>query len=100
MQFPELLIGLGVVVEIRAFLDYLEEIKDAAGIDIFTNHGKLLLIIKNDPGYPIKYYLNKSGLSYGCFYKSLNKLRKLGIVKDESSQIDARVKIIKIAINA
>ncbi len=56
--------------------------------------GELLFLIKDDPGQPVKYYMNKSGMSARWFNEILRQLLASKLVEQEPCETDGRRKLL------
>lgn len=63
-------------------------------IPLLRSEARLLAIIKDEPGHPVKYYMNKSDMSYRGFFNSLGLLTTTGLVSEEASEVDRRQKLL------
>ena len=63
-------------------------------IQFVTKEGELLLLIKQEPSHPVKYYMNKSGMSSRWFNEVLKKLLEANLVKQERCSRDSRRKLL------
>ena len=80
------------------YLDALTEITElqaSSGAQFMRKEAELLLIIKRDPGHPVKYYMSKSGLSSRWFNEILRQLVACDLVKQEPCASDCRRKLLK-----
>lgn len=72
----------------------LAQLEEKFQIPILRSEAQLLALIKREPGNPVKYYLNKSGLSSRWFYKVLKQLVDCGLIAEGSNSADARQKLL------
>lgn len=63
-------------------------------ITLLRSEARLLAIIKGEPGHPVKYYMNKSDMSYRGFFNSLGLLTTTGLVREQVSEVDRRQKLL------
>lgn len=75
-------------------LQRLHELEPALPIEILRNEGRLLALIKGEPGHPVKYYMNKSPLSYRGFFNTLSLLTAGGLVQETVNAADKRQKLL------
>ncbi len=75
-------------------LRILHEVEEQFQTSFLTTEGKLLLLIKSQPGNNVKYYMNQSGLSYRGYYNIIRKLRERSLVQMSTSEIDSRARCI------
>ena len=81
-------------MDLAGTLMMLHRLEKKVETNFLTSEGKILCLIKTEPGHNIKYYLNKSGLSYRGFYNALTKLRKANMVEIIKSSYDSRMNLI------
>ena len=72
----------------------LYELEERLQTTFLTSEGKLLLLIKSQPGKNVKYYMNQSGLSYRGYYNIIRKLRERSLVHMSTSEVDNRARCI------
>ena len=70
------------------------ELQNTSGVQIIRKEGELLLMIKQQPGLPVKYYMSKSGMSSRWFNEILKQLMACKLVRQEPCQQDARRKLL------
>lgn len=70
------------------------ELQNSSGVQIIRKEGELLFMIKQEPGLPVKYYMNKSGMSSRWFNEILKQLMAFELVRQEPCQRDARRKLL------
>jgi DNA-binding MarR family transcriptional regulator len=75
-------------------LRHLLKIQQDRSVQIVTKEGELLLLIKQEPRQPVKYYMNKSGMSARWFNEILKKLLEANLVKQEKCAGDSRRKLL------
>jgi DNA-binding MarR family transcriptional regulator len=72
----------------------LSSVEHSAPISILRTEARLLGLIKGDPGHAVKYYLNKSGMSYRGFFNTLGILMRNGMIREEKNEVDKRQKLL------
>lgn len=75
-------------------LRHLLAMQQNRSIQFVTKEGELLLLIKQEPSQPVKYYMNKSGMSARWFNEVLKKLLEADLVKQEKCSSDSRRKLL------
>ena len=75
-------------------LRYLLELQEASDIQIIRKEGEVLLLIKQEPRQPVKYYMNKSGMSARWFNEILKQLLASKLVIQETCVNDSRRKLL------
>lgn len=70
------------------------EFQISSGVQIIRKEGEVLLMIKREPGQPVKYYMNRSGISSRWFNEILKQLMAAKLVKQEPCIHDARRKLL------
>ncbi len=70
------------------------ELQNSSGVQIIRKEGELLFMIKQEPGRPVKFYMNKSGMSSRWFNEILKQLMAFELVKQEPCAQDARRKLL------
>ena len=83
---------------IRAFnaaLKHVFEFQEARDIQIVRKEGELLFLIKQEPRQPVKYYMNKSGMSARWFNEILKQLIASNLVIQEQCSKDSRRRLLR-----
>lgn len=83
---------------IRAFnaaLKHVFEFQEARDIQIVQKEGELLFLIKQEPRQPVKYYMNKSGMSARWFNEILKQLIASNLVTQEQCSKDSRRRLLR-----
>ncbi len=83
---------------IRAFnaaLKHVFEFQEARDIQIVRKEGELLFLIKQEPRQPVKYYMNKSGMSARWFNEILKQLIASNLVSQEQCSKDSRRRLLR-----
>jgi DNA-binding MarR family transcriptional regulator len=75
-------------------LRYLTNFQQESGLQIIRKEGEVLLLIKLEPGQPVKYYMNKSGMSSRWFNEILKQLLTSKLVVQETCPDDSRRKLL------
>jgi len=86
--------GKGPIDNLDDKLRHLLKIQQDRSVQIVTKEGELLLLIKQEPRQPVKYYMNKSGMSARWFNEILKKLLEANLVKQEKCPSDSRRKLL------
>jgi DNA-binding MarR family transcriptional regulator len=73
-------------------IDYLAELETQADVKMLSAEGRLLKLIKSDPGHYIKYYLSLSGLSSRWFAILVDQLVEADLIARERCEKDIRGK--------
>ncbi len=76
------------------FLRYLATFQQENGVQFMRKEGDVLLLIKQEPGQPVKYYMNKSGMSSRWFNEILKQLLTAKLVVQETCPDDSRRKLL------
>ena len=76
-------------------LAVIAELQASSGVQFIRREGELLLLVKQDPGHPVKYYMSKSGMSARWFNEILRQLVACGLVRQEHCTFDARRKLLR-----
>lgn len=76
-------------------LKYLFDLQKSNDIQIVRKEGELLFLIKQEPRQPVKYYMNKSGMSARWFNEILKQLIASNLVTQETCQEDCRRKLLR-----
>lgn len=76
------------------FLRYLATFQQESGVQFMRKEGDVLLLIKQEPGQPVKYYMNKSGMSSRWFNEILKQLLASKLVVQETCPDDSRRKLL------
>ena len=75
-------------------LRYLATFQQEIGLPFMRKEGEVLLLIKQEPGQPVKYYMNKSGMSSRWFNEILKQLLASKLVVQETCPYDSRRKLL------
>lgn len=75
-------------------LRYLTNFQQESGLQVIRKEGEVLLLIKLEPGQPVKYYMNKSGISSRWFNEILKHLLASKLVVQETCPYDSRRKLL------
>ena len=75
-------------------LRYLATFQQEIGLQVMRKEGDVLLLIKQEPGQPVKYYMNKSGMSSRWFNEILKQLLAAKLVVQETCPYDSRRKLL------
>lgn len=75
-------------------LRYLATFQQESGVQFMRKEGDVLLLIKQEPGQPVKYYMNKSGMSSRWFNEILKQLLTAKLVVQETCPDDSRRKLL------
>jgi hypothetical protein len=75
-------------------LRYLTNFQKESGLQVIRKEGEVLLLIKLEPGQPVKYYMNKSGMSSRWFNEILKHLLASKLVVQETCPYDSRRKLL------
>jgi DNA-binding MarR family transcriptional regulator len=75
-------------------LRYLMNFQQESGVQVIRKEGEVLLLIKQEPGQPVKYYMNKSGMSSRWFNEILKQLLAAKLVVQETCPDDSRRKLL------
>ena len=75
-------------------LRYLATFQQESGVQFMRKEGDVLLLIKQEPGQPVKYYMNKSGMSSRWFNEILKQLVASKLVVQETCPDDGRRKLL------
>ncbi len=75
-------------------LRYLTNFQKESGLQVIRKEGEVLLLIKLEPGQPVKYYMNKSGMSSRWFNEILKQLLTSKLVTQETCPYDSRRKLL------
>ncbi len=76
------------------FLRHLDTFQQESGVQFMRKEGDVLLLIKQEPGQPVKYYMNKSGMSSRWFNEILKQLLTAKLVVQETCPDDSRRKLL------
>jgi DNA-binding MarR family transcriptional regulator len=76
-------------------LKYLFELQKSNDIQIVRKEGELLFLIKQEPRQPVKYYMDKSGMSARWFNEILKQLIASNLVTQETCEEDCRRKLLR-----
>ena len=75
-------------------LRHLTNFQQESGLQVIRKEGEVLLLIKLEPGQPVKYYMNKSGMSSRWFNEILKQLLTSKLVVQETCPYDSRRKLL------
>lgn len=75
-------------------LRHLATFQQESGLQVIRKEGEVLLLIKQEPGQPVKYYMNKSGMSSRWFNEILKQLLTAKLVVQEACPDDSRRKLL------
>lgn len=76
-------------------LKYIFELQALKDIQIVRKEGEILFLIKQEPMRPVKYYMNKSGMSARWFNEILKQLIASDLVIQEQCSEDSRRKLLR-----
>jgi DNA-binding MarR family transcriptional regulator len=76
-------------------LKHIFELQESSDIQIVRKEGELLFLIKQEPRRPVKYYMNKSGMSARWFNEILKLLIASDLVIQEQCSEDSRRKLLR-----
>lgn len=76
-------------------LKHLFELQKSSDIQIVRKEGELLFLIKQEPRQPVKYYMNKAGMSARWFNEVLKQLIASELVTQEPCQQDSRRRLLR-----
>jgi len=82
-------------LDIHDILTKILKIQQISNIQIMRKEGELLFLIKDDPGQPVKYYMNKSGMSARWFNEILRQLLASKLVEQGPCAIDSRRRLLR-----
>ena len=78
----------------RDILQFLLELQQTSGVPMVRKEGEVLFLIKEEPHQPVKYYMNKSGMSSRWFNEILKQLLTSKLVVQETCPDDSRRKLL------
>ena len=78
----------------RDILQFLLELQQTSGVPMVRKEGEVLFLIKKEPRQPVKYYMNKSGMSSRWFNEILKQLLTSKLVVQETCPNDSRRKLL------
>ncbi len=84
-----------VFVHLMQRLKHVFEFQEARDIQIVRKEGELLFLIKQEPRQPVKYYMNKSGMSARWFNEILKQLIASDLVTQEQCSKDSRRRLLR-----
>lgn len=84
-----------VIDQALASLTSVIQLENTFDINALTQEARVLALIKNTPGRPLKYYLTSSGLSQRWFSIIIDKLLKAGLIEKLDSETDERSKTLR-----
>jgi hypothetical protein len=76
-------------------LQFLLQLQQVSGVPMVRKEGEVLFLIKKEPRQPVKYYMNKSGMSARWFNEILRQLLASNLVVQEPCAIDSRRKLLR-----
>lgn len=76
-------------------LKHIFDVQESKNIQIVRKEGELLFLIKQEPRRPVKYYMNKSGMSARWFNEILKQLIASDLVIQEQCSEDSRRKLLR-----
>ena len=79
----------------RDILDLLMQLQETCGVPLVRKEGEVLFLIKEEPRQPVKYYMNKSGMSARWFNEILKQLIASDLVIQEQCSEDSRRKLLR-----
>ena len=81
----------------RRYLRLLDQLMnpEPSDIQIVRKEGELLFLIKQEPRRPVKYYMNKSGMSARWFNEILKLLIASDLVIQEQCSEDSRRRLLR-----
>lgn len=71
------------------------EFQESSDVQIVRKEGELLFLIKQEPRQPVKYYMNKSGMSARWFNEILKQLIASDLVTQEQCSEDSRRRLLR-----
>ena len=71
------------------------EFQESSDIQIVRKEGELLFLIKQEPRQPVKYYMNKSGMSGRWFNEILKQLIASDLVIQEQCSEESRRRLLR-----
>jgi hypothetical protein len=71
------------------------QLQKTSEVTFLRKEGELLLMIKQEPSQPVKYYMNKSQMSARWFNEILKQLIASKLVSQEPCQHDSRRKLLR-----
>jgi hypothetical protein len=81
-------------MDCHKFIGYLIKLQDSTDVHMVRKEGEVLYMIKQEPMQPVKYYMNKSGMSARWFNEILKQLIAAELVAQETCSIDSRRKLL------
>ena len=72
----------------------LIKMQESTDVQMVRKEGELLFLIKQEPMQPVKYYMNKSGMSARWFNEILKQLLAADLVAQETCKSDSRRKLL------
>lgn len=79
----------------KLVIEYLLKWQIVTDVQVVRKEGEVLLLIKQEPGQPVKYYMNKSGMSARWFNEILKQLIASNLVTQETCPEDCRRKLLR-----
>lgn len=79
----------------RDILQLLLQLQETSGVPMVRKEGEVLFLIKEEPRQPVKYYMNKSGMSARWFNEILRQLLASNLVVQEPCAIDSRRRLLR-----
>ena len=83
------------VAEAISSLALAKDLEERHGVNVLTNEGRLLNLIKSDPNRSLKFYLTSSGMSNRWFSITVEKLLKSGLIEKLNCQNDERSRTLR-----
>ncbi len=83
---------------LQRLCDYLVRISDMEKMlhtNLLRNEANILLLIKREPGHPVKHYMNKCEMSHRGFWNILSSLLERGLVRYEHCSEDRRRRLLR-----
>jgi DNA-binding MarR family transcriptional regulator len=84
----------GFNVEYIDMLQGLLKMQEKSDVQVVRKEGEVLVLIKQEPRQPVKYYMNKSGMSPRWFNEILKQLLASKLVVQETCKNDSRRKLL------
>lgn len=78
----------------RDVLRYLLEVQKVSDVQLVRKEAEVLFLIKQEPRQPVKYYMNKSGISARWFNEIVRQLIDSKLVVQEICADDNRRKLL------
>ena len=81
-------------INLLDILSKILKIQEKNNMQLLRKEGELLFLIKDDPGQPVKNYMNKSGMSARWFNEIMKQLLASNLVSQETCETDGRRKLL------